>query len=146
MGLTLIPAPQFTIGISGLGSVVEWPFLEKQPAQGFQVVQDSATVGHLLIQFRQVSGDKLEGLLVASRAAPIRPRDVGIHVALGLVDGFDEQFYKLFRAFDVVKWSLWSVTHAVFDPLVTALPLQNFIGNLRIPDTTIAIKTRLKSH
>jgi hypothetical protein len=113
--------------VSGLRSTAESPFLEKQSAQGFQVVQNSATVGHVLTQFRQVSGDKLEGFLVASRTAAIRPRDVGIYVASGLVYRFDQQFHKLLCAFDVVKWSLWSIAHAVCDPSVSTLRLQKFI-------------------
>ncbi|MGO8987936.1 MAG: hypothetical protein ACLQGU_23060 [bacterium] len=99
------------------------PLLEKQPAQGSQVVQNSATVGHVVTEFRQVRGDKLEGFLAASRTAAIRPRDVGIHVALGLLDRFDQQFHKLLCAFDVVKWRLWPVAHAVCDPSVTSLRL-----------------------
>jgi hypothetical protein len=39
--------------------------LQEQSAQGSQVVQNSATGGHGLTQFRQVGGDKLEGLLAA---------------------------------------------------------------------------------
>jgi hypothetical protein len=40
-----------------------------------------------------------------------------------LLDRFDQQFHKLLCAFDVVKWSLWPVAHAVCDPSVTALRL-----------------------
>ncbi|HMK77580.1 MAG TPA: hypothetical protein VK568_15565 [Thermodesulfobacteriota bacterium] len=108
------------------------------------MVQNSATVSHVLTQFRQVSGDKLEGFLAASRTVAIRQRDVGIHVAPGLVDRFDQQFHKLLCAFNVVKWSLWPVAHAVFDPSTTAPSPVEF--NLSLLHTTIRIKTRLKKN
>jgi len=62
---TLRPARELTITVSVLWRLVELPLLQEQAAQGFQVVQDSATSGHVLTQFRQVGGDKLEGLLAA---------------------------------------------------------------------------------
>jgi hypothetical protein len=102
---------------SRLRSFVVLLFLEKQPVQGFQVVQDSATIGHVLTQFRQVGGDKLEGLLAASRLIASRLCDVRIHVTLGFLDRFDEQFHKLLRTLDVVKWSLCPVAHSMSIPI-----------------------------
>jgi hypothetical protein len=64
--------------------------LQKQAPQSSQVVQDSATGGHVLTQFRQVGGDKLEGLLTAFRPIAFAERDVRIHVTPGFIDRFDQ--------------------------------------------------------
>jgi hypothetical protein len=97
--------------VSGLESFVGLPLLQKQAAQGFQVVQDSATGGHVVIQFRQVSGDKLEGLLTAFWPIAFEQGDVRIDVTLGFNDRFNQQVYKLLCAFNGIKWSLSPVSH-----------------------------------
>jgi hypothetical protein len=61
-------------------SVLESPLLQKQPAQGSQVVQNPPAGGHVLTQFRQVDGDKPEGFLAASRTVSFRQCNVRIHV------------------------------------------------------------------
>jgi hypothetical protein len=85
---------------------VDLPLLQKHTTQGFQVIQDSAASGHVVTQFRKGVRDKVEGFLLAFRAIAFRPYDVRIHIAPRFLNGFDQQFHKLVRAFDVVKWSL----------------------------------------
>ena len=101
---------------STLWSFVESPLLETQSAQGSQAAQNSATSRHALSQFPQVSGDKLESFLAPSRTITLRQCDVCIYIKPGLLNGFDQQFHKLLCAFNVVKWSLWPVAHAVCAP------------------------------
>jgi len=102
------------------------------------VVQNSATCGHVLTQLRQVGGDKLEGFLAASRALSFSRCNVCFHVTSGFLDRFDQQFDKLFRAFDAVKWGLCPVCHAVCD---LSLPMK---VHIRLAHTTITVKTRLE--
>jgi len=85
---------------------VAFPLLQKHAPQSSQVVQDSAASGHVVTQLRKGVGDKLEGLLLAFRAAVSPLCKVRIHVASGFLNRFDQQFHKLLRAFDAVKWSL----------------------------------------
>jgi hypothetical protein len=82
------------------------PLFQKHAAQASQVVQDSAASGHVVTQLRKGVGDKLEGLLLAFRAAVFPLCNVRIHVAPGFLNRFDQQFHKLLCAFDVVKGSL----------------------------------------
>jgi hypothetical protein len=83
-----------------------FPLFQKYAAQSSQVVQDSAASGHVVTQLCKGVGDKLEGLLLPFRAAVSPLCKVRIHVASGFRNRFDQQFHKLLRAFDVVKWSL----------------------------------------
>jgi hypothetical protein len=57
-------------------------------------------------QFRKGVGNKVEGFPLAFRAIASRSCDVCIHIAPRFLNGFNQQFHKLVRAFDVVKWSL----------------------------------------
>lgn len=60
----------------------------------------------MIIQLCKGAGDELEGLLLAFREVAFRPCDVRLDVGPGFLNRFDQQFHKLLRAFDVVKWSL----------------------------------------
>jgi hypothetical protein len=63
--------------IGGLAeNAFEVTFVEKEPAESTEVVQDAAACGHVAIQFGEIEVNQLESLFAAARTVSACQRDV----------------------------------------------------------------------
>jgi hypothetical protein len=92
-------------------NLLETSFLQQEPAEGAQVIENPAAGSHMSFQLVHIKNNELKGFLAAIGVVHACQRKVSLSFSQSHIDRFREQRDVVVGALDIVERSLGAVAH-----------------------------------